>query len=174
MRNGYKISWQSVFQIAKASDHVMGKIRSKVAFDLAVPLPSSANLSRIVCRACVRAGNDVPHVHALRKISVRTALHQALQYRNSSGSKDLDRLIRTLQKSKQNALFEMKELHRNERDIMNPFEVDIAQASSLAGANILLTDDIASSGRSLSCAAAICLQHGAASVSAVCLLSQNA
>ncbi|WGM61736.1 phosphoribosyltransferase [Agrobacterium tumefaciens] len=148
-------------------------IRSKIQFDLVVPLPSSANLSKIVCRACVRAGDPVPHVHALRKITVRNALHQAQQYRKLSGSKDLDRLIRSLKASSQNAIFQMKELDRSERRIMNPFEVDVAQTHHLAGANVLLTDDIASSGRSLSCAAQLCVQYGAASVVAVCLLSQN-
>jgi hypothetical protein len=170
---GYTMPYRDFRLLFRAAKHILPNALGLTNFDLVVPLPSSSPVAAILAARAVRQRMGCSSLACLQKATIGEVLAGAPaagQIRRQHRGEYTSQLAK-LQRFDSNLLIEMKTLKGPIRPYFAPVVAN-GIAGQCAGRHVLLVDDILSSGSSLAAAEAALNASGAASVSALTLLSR--
>lgn len=170
---GFTMPPADLRKLVKAGHVILPLALDGLDADMVVPLPSSSRVADIIGRRAARVLGGRPVVNCLDKATVGQVLDAAP---GVDVVKQRDRGIYTsqlarLQELPADDVIEMKSVTMRVRPYLTPIAAN-ALANACAGRHVLLVDDIVGSGSSLISAQAALLASGAASISALTLLSR--
>lgn len=150
---------------------------SGAGWDCIIPMPSSHEIANILSKRIIRKiSTSRLETNALKKVSATNAKNQIQNLNITSKDKaQLNGFIKLFAKNNSwDHDFQMKSIKRPKlRKHINPLELDILSIST-PPRNILLIDDMVTSGRTLACAElAIKARYPMTNISALTLLSSS-
>lgn len=170
---GYTMPYRDFRLLFRAANQILPNALGGMNFDLVVPLPSSSPVAAILASRAARQRPGCSSLTCLEKATIWQVLAGApvaAQIRRQHRGEYTSQLAK-LQRLDPNLLIEMKALKGPVRPYFAPVVAN-GLAGQCAGRHVLLVDDILSSGSSLAAAEAALHASGAASVSALTLLSR--
>lgn len=176
--NNYSISLRELYNFRSSFVHILNAIHSNLlqGNKVVVAMPSSSSVVGLFAkRVSRRFGAQM--IDLFLKCTVQEVLNNfhanfSLKNIKKSDKFEVQRLLAALSRAVPNSFFSMKIVPNKIRKYFNPIKLNPqANLASLNGAQIILVDDLLSSGITLICAIEILMSLNLPSTAGVCLLS---
>lgn len=175
--SGYRIDLKELFKFKPSFIAILNTIKMSIHnTDISfVVMPSSSHVSQHFGRKVARSFHLAPHNNCFIKRTVKEVLVHFEHTENNikpQHNKALKRTLSDLQSLPEHTLFTMKKIPNKLRRYFSPWKLNpIFNFIEIKGKNIILIDDLLSTGTTLVSAAKELSQIGLTCKTAICLLS---
>lgn len=169
---GYSIEPRQLYQFKAPTDIVLDKILKGNKWDHVAPMPSSHNVASFLARRISRKAS-IPLIQDLfRKKTASLILEDFdLDLVENKYRSEAAKQLETIKRMKGNALVSLKNIDPKIRKYFSPVDLNPKYHGQILTGDVLLVDDLLSTGTTLLAAQRSLVRAGMISNSAVCLLS---
>lgn len=169
---GFRIRSRELVRFKPSFEAIVEKIIKNVPHSCVVTVPSGYPIAEILASRIVRKSG----VPIFSKVFSKATVGEVLARFDPNSVKgqhraEVNSQLATFSKLDPNELVNLKEIRNKIRHYFNPLSINTDFLSQLPSANLLLVDDLLSTGTTLSNAAKLLEVNGFKVVGAVCLLS---